>query len=385
MPVEELLQPLHSFFVVLSFILGSMVGSFCNVCVCRWPAGESVVSPRSRCPKCMNGIAWYDNIPILSWLILGAKCRHCGQPISWQYPVVEAITAVLFSLVFLRFGFTWATPVYMAVSAGMVIVVFQDLSDWTIPNEVTLPGILAGIGLALVGMVWADSGLRLTMPLQALDGIVLGSFIICLLDGIVVLLVRKPGMGFGDMKLLAMLGAFLGWQGVLGTLMMASLLGSVVGVLMILYFYVQKSGESAQESIEEKSMAEIPYPIDPLASAFLGVGAVYLSVRVTLYMQTVTYGTLSEMKPLLLSVPLLVCLLAMFVSGLSLFLNARQNKKGKHAPAGQEEEEGDEEITLQNHYLPFGPYLAVAGLFYMFVGPEILQAYISYLSAPLGP
>ena len=384
MSLEAALQPLHTFFIVVSFILGGIVGSFCNVCVCRWPSGESAVSPRSRCPKCKNPIAWYDNVPVLSWLILGAKCRHCGLPISWQYPLVEAITAVLFALVFLRFGFTGAAPVYMALSAAMVIVVFQDLSDWTIPNEVTLPGILAGLGVAVAGMLWAGSGLRVTHPLEALDGIVLGSFVICLLDGVVVLLLRKPGMGFGDMKLLAMLGAFLGWKGVLGTLMMASLLGSVAGVGMILYFR-WRSGDAPEEAPEPETDDE--YPIDPLSSMILAVGAVYLAVRVLLFFQTISYGPLAEMKPLLITAPVLIALLALAVAGLSLSLYTRQRKHHKPVRdvAAEEDAPEDDGITLRNHYLPFGPYLAAAGLFYMFFGPEAVSAYIQYLQSPLGP
>lgn len=372
----------------MSFILGGMVGSFCNVCVCRWPAGESVVSPRSRCPKCMNPIAWYDNIPILSWLLLGAKCRHCGLPISWQYPVVEAITAVLFTLVYLRFGFTAAAPVYMALSASMVIVVFQDLSDWTIPNEITMPGMLAGIGLAALGLFWPEVGLRLTNPIEAFDGIVLGAFIICLLDGVVVLLLRKPGMGFGDMKLLAMLGAFLGWKGVLGTLMLASFLGSAAGLGMILYFQFRsgKTEEQADEPAAAAPKAE-PYPIDPLASIVLAVSAVYLLVRAVLYVETIQYGPLAELKPLLLTTPLLTSLLALVVSGLSLAIHSKQRKSApSHSPAAEKAaEEAEDDISLRNHYLPFGPYLAAAGLLYMFYGPELVNAYTAYLRTPLGP
>ncbi|MCK5862520.1 MAG: prepilin peptidase, partial [Candidatus Hydrogenedentes bacterium] len=163
MTFPEMLQPLHGFFMISAFVFGMCVGSFCNVCACRWPAGESVVAPRSRCPKCLNGIAWYDNIPLISWLILGAKCRHCKTPISVQYPLIEALTGMLFLGVYWRFGVVIATPVYMVFCAAMVIITFQDLADWTIPNEVTFPGIPAGIVLALLGMAWGvDSGLRVT-------------------------------------------------------------------------------------------------------------------------------------------------------------------------------------------------------------------------------
>ena len=247
MPLPEALAPLYWFFLLMSFVFGSVIGSFCNVCISRWPAGESVVRPRSRCPKCRAEIAWYDNFPILSWLILRAKCRHCGQPISWQYPLVEGITGALFAAVYWRFGYSPATPVYMALCAGLVIVVFQDLADWTIPDEVTLPGIVLGLAAAAACWRYPEAGLRIGHPLAALDGVALGAFVICMMDGIAVLLLRKPGMGFGDVKLLAMLGAFLGWRGVLGTIMMGSVLGSVAGLGMVLFFQFRGGAEDGTE------------------------------------------------------------------------------------------------------------------------------------------
>lgn len=304
MSIAEALQPLQPLFAVVSFLLGAVVGSFGNVCVARWPAGESVVSPRSRCPKCRNGIAWYDNIPILSWLILGAKCRHCGLPISWQYPLVEAITGALFLGVFLRFGFTLPTPVYMVLAACMVIVTFQDLADWTIPNEITFPGILAGPLLSLVGMVYPESGLRVISPFDALAGVAVGGGILYTLDLITRFVLKKPGMGFGDVKLLAMLGGFLGWQGAIGTLMIASLLGTVIGLSMIGYFRMK--GNAA--------------PVEP----------------------------------------------------------AKEEVVAKTAADNEDEEE----ITLEGHYLPFGPYLAMGGLIYVFIGPELLAWYMARISLP---
>ncbi len=298
MSVTEMMAPLHGFFMVISFVFGTLVGSFCNVCIGRWPAGESVVSPRSRCPRCRSAIAWYDNIPLLSWLILGAKCRNCGKPISWQYPLVEGLTGLLFLLVFWRFGFVLATPVYMLLCAALVIVTFQDLTDWTIPNEITFPGIPLGLALSLVGMFFAGSQLRVVDPFDALLGIVLGGGILYLLDRVTVLLLRKPGMGFGDVKLLAMLGALLGWKGVLGILMMASMIGSVVGVSMIAFFKLR----AGKAQGEQPAVAE-----------------------------------------------------------------------------GAEPAASDDEITLEGHYLPFGPYLALAGLLYLFFGPELIAAYIAAL------
>ena len=217
MPSAHDLAALHTFFMALSFVFGCLVGSFCNVCASRWPAGESVVRPRSRCPKCRNGIAWYDNIPIISWLILGAKCRHCGKAISWQYPLVEAITGALFLLVYLRFGYVAATPVYMALCAALVIVTFQDLADWTIPDQISVPGIPIGMALALVGMIYPDSQLRVTDPIDAVIGAAVGWGFLVALNRVTELIMKQPGMGYGDAKLLGMLGAFFGWKGTIVT------------------------------------------------------------------------------------------------------------------------------------------------------------------------
>lgn len=306
MDLAEALLPLHPFFLAVSFVFGSLLGSFANVCVARWPHGESVVSPRSRCPKCRNAIAWYDNIPILSWLFLGAKCRHCKLPISWQYPMVEAITGLLFLAVYWRHGFTLATPVYMLFSFALVVVTFQDLADWTIPNEITIPGIPIAILFSLTGMIFEGSGLRVSDPLDALGGALLGGGIIYALDVITQVLLKKPGMGFGDVKLLALIGGLLGWQGALFTVVGASFFGSIIGVAMILYFKARKpaapaEGEAAPEQVEY-------------------------------------------------------------------------------------DENGEPVVTLEGHYLPFGPYLALAGWVYMMTGPEIIQWYLALLQGqPGGP
>ncbi|NLN92259.1 MAG: prepilin peptidase [Candidatus Hydrogenedens sp.] len=297
------LQPLQGLFLLFAFIFGLNVGSFCNVCIGRWPAGESVIKPRSRCPRCLNAIAWYDNIPLISWLVLGAKCRHCSKPISVVYPVVEALTGILFALTFWRFGFVIASPVYMLFCAAMIIVTFQDLADWTIPNEITFPGIPLGVILALAGTAWGEaSGLRVTDVVDSLLGVLLGGGILLLLDRVTVYLLKKPGMGFGDVKLLAMIGAFLGWQGALGTLVIASFIGSFAGIAVIVYFkYVKKEAAAPAEKAETSEAA------------------------------------------------------------------------------GDKADDEDEEITLEGHYLPFGPYLAVGALIFMFVGPELIDCYFSFL------
>ncbi|MFP4191284.1 MAG: prepilin peptidase [Candidatus Hydrogenedentota bacterium] len=237
-------DPLHAFFTVVSFVLGSMVGSFLNVCISRWPNEQSIVVPRSRCPQCETPLRWADNIPLLSWVMLGGRCRYCGQPISMRYPLVEGLTALLFLLIFLRFGFSDATPVYMALAAGLVLVTFVDLADWTIPNEVTMPGIPIGIVCSMWVMFYPEffdgghSGMRIEYIYEnvfhGLIGAFGGGLSLYLLDKISLLVLKKPGMGFGDVKLLAMLGAFFGWIGVIIIVVVAATIGAVVGITIIM-------------------------------------------------------------------------------------------------------------------------------------------------------
>ncbi len=313
MSLEQALDQLDTPFLISSFIFGGLVGSFANVCISRWPHGESVVSPRSRCPKCKNSIAWYDNFPVISWLILGAKCRNCGLPISWLYPLVEAITAVSFALVYLRFGAIIAAPIYMFFVVCMIIVTFQDLTDWTIPDEISVWGIFIGLGVAFIGMFFPAAELRVTTPIDALLGIALGGGIIFTIDRLTLILLKKPGMGMGDVKLLAMIGSFVGWQGVLATLMLACLLGSVIGVSMILYFKSRGEGEGSATEADASGKNG-----DDTAGGDVKTETVIRSA------------------------------------------------------------EDDEDITLEGHYLPFGPYLALAGVVYIFIGPELIAMYIGW-------
>ena len=241
-------QPLEIFLAVTALLFGGVIGSFLNVCICRLPEGKSVVRPGSRCPRCENPIAWYDNIPVFSWLMLNAKCRHCGEPISWQYPLVEALNAVLFFLVYWRFGLVPATPIYMILVSSLIVVTFVDFATWTIPNEITLPGIVIGLICSVVAMFYPASGLRLE-PLyagvfDALPGVVLGFGVLYLLDKATLLILKKPGMGMGDAKLLAMFGAFVGWKGVLLIIVLASFLGSVIGIIQVL---IRKHRGAGQE------------------------------------------------------------------------------------------------------------------------------------------
>lgn len=370
-------------FLVFSFLFGGVFGSFCNVCIYRFPKGESIIKPGSHCPRCGSPIAWYDNIPIISWILLLGKCRNCKSPINIQYPVVEFITAILFVVIFFKFKYTLATIVYWIFTVGLIIVVFQDLNTWTIPNEVTLLGIPIGVGVALLGMFFPDQGFRLNNPLNAIDGITLGALIICLLDLIVVLLAKRPGMGFGDVKLLSMLGAFLGWEGVIGSLVIASFIGSIVGLIVMGYYSVIKKsgdGEKANESPRRKD-EDIKnldgYPVDIAEAVILIVGGVYLIARILLYYSFNIENVLIPQE-ILKGIVLIGCgfiLFTMFIGVISIYVWQRENKK---EPIHRENEEI--EISLESHYIPFGPYLSIGGFIYLLLGPEIVSKYMQILS-----
>lgn len=208
------------------FIFGAVIGSFLNVCIYRIPAGVSIVKPASRCPSCEKAIRWYQNIPIFSYLILRGRCASCGVSISIRYPLVEMLTGVLFLLVFWQFGLMWATPVYWSLMAALVVITFIDFDHQIIPNVISLPGIPLGFLLTFLvpWLSWQDS----------LIGILVGGGSLAVVAGVYFLLTRKAGMGIGDIKLLAMLGAFMGWQAILPIIFLGSLVGSLVGVPLML-------------------------------------------------------------------------------------------------------------------------------------------------------
>ncbi len=211
---------------LFALITGMLVGSFLNVCICRMPKGESVVFPPSHCPKCDYRIRWYDNIPLVSYLVLRGRCRGCGTHISIQYPVVELLNGLLTLALFLRFG---PTPLFLALflfCSALVVITFIDLEHQIIPDEISLPGIVIGFACSFIlpGHSWLDS----------LLGILLGGGSLLLVAYGYQWLTGKEGMGGGDIKLLAMMGAFLGWKSILFVVFVSSLIGSVVGVTIML-------------------------------------------------------------------------------------------------------------------------------------------------------
>lgn len=219
--------------VLYAALVGLIVGSYLNVVIFRLPRGLSTVLPRSRCTGCGALIRPYDNIPLLSWLVLGGRCRACRAPISWRYPLIEAVTSALFVLSFLRFGFSWEAPVAALYCATMVVLAAIDAEHFILPDRITYPGIVLGIALQPL-LSWARIGPGVRGALfGAALGALLGAGILLAVWGAWYLLRHEEGMGLGDVKMLAMIGAFLGWRGVLVALFLAALSGALLGLALM--------------------------------------------------------------------------------------------------------------------------------------------------------
>jgi leader peptidase (prepilin peptidase)/N-methyltransferase len=230
---------------LLAALFGLLIGSFLNVCIHRWPRDLSVVRPRSMCPACGAPIAWYDNIPLASWVALRGRCRHCRAPIHWRYPLVELLTALSFAYFVLQFGLTLAAARSCIFAAILIALVFSDLETLLLPDELTLGGLAIGLLFSLVVPV-PDSTFHLIAGLfgyhpagpggmfgEAAFGALVPAGAIWLGGWLFEKLRHKEGLGFGDVKMLAMIGAFLGLRGALLTVILGSLLGSVVGLAFI--------------------------------------------------------------------------------------------------------------------------------------------------------
>ena len=222
-------------FHLFVFVFGALVGSFLNVCILRIPNGASIVSPPSHCPSCKTAISFYDNIPLLSYMILRGRCRACGAPISPRYFVVELLTAVLAVALFERFGLGFTFFVSFLFVAALIVISFIDLDVRIVPDVISLPGIVCGLMLSAVGyfLVRPDADL-VPSPVSSIIGILAGGGFLLATAWLYEKFTGVEGMGGGDIKLLAMIGAFLGWPSVPITLFIASLVGSVVGVTCML-------------------------------------------------------------------------------------------------------------------------------------------------------
>ena len=231
---------------VFVFIFGSIVGSFLNVCIHRMPLEESIVFPRSHCPKCKKSIPWFDNIPFISYIFLGGKCRFCREKISLRYFLVELLTGSMFVWFYLWFGFSFQFFLYIIFVSGLIIATFVDFGHRIIPDEISIGGMFVGFYLSsLKGITFQPLGYHFAPLVDSLLGILIGGGIIFatgyLFDLVYFKLLKHPpiqgeteSMGGGDVKLLAMIGAFLGWKAALITFFLAPFFGMVVGVFNML-------------------------------------------------------------------------------------------------------------------------------------------------------
>jgi len=208
------------------FLFGLCVGSFMNVCIYRLPAAKSIVYPGSMCPQCGKAIKFYDNIPLLSFLLLKRKCRHCGLPIPFRYPLVEMLGGFFALGTYLRFGWTPEALIYFVFIGALLVITFIDIDHQIIPDRITLPGIplffLASF--AVPALNFKDSILGLLAGGGSLFAVAMGYH----------LLTKREGMGGGDIKLLAMIGTLVGWKGVLFTIFVASAVGTFAGILAMI-------------------------------------------------------------------------------------------------------------------------------------------------------
>ena len=228
------------------FLFGLIIGSFLNVCIVRLPREESIVHPPSRCPRCGERIKWYDNVPVLSFLLLRGKCRKCGQPISWRYPAVELANGLLYLWTASAFGLSGESVLVLLLCSAFLVITFIDLDHLIIPDVITLPGIVIGLAAAPFFMSALDvplpfhlgrylpvSGQYATALCNSVIGLLFGGGPLLLIGWAWEKLRKVEAMGGGDVKLMAMVGAFIGWKGALLTIFFGAVAGSVVGVILI--------------------------------------------------------------------------------------------------------------------------------------------------------
>jgi len=212
--------------IVFIFILGLIIGSFNNVCIYRIPRNESIIFPASHCPKCSSPIKPVDNIPLISYILLKGRCRHCGSKISIQYPIVELFTGLIYLIIYLTYGLSVQTLIYIILSSALVIIAFIDLNEQIVPDVISLPGIAIGfiISFFVPYISYANSAL----------GILIGGGIILIIGMAGSIIFKKEAMGGGDVKLAAMIGAFLGWRYIIISLFLGFFLGALAGIILIL-------------------------------------------------------------------------------------------------------------------------------------------------------
>jgi leader peptidase (prepilin peptidase)/N-methyltransferase len=258
--------------VIIGALFGLLIGSFLNVCIYRWPRDLSVVKPRSSCVSCGHMIAWYDNVPLLSYALLRGRCRACAAKIYWRYPVVELLTALSFAWFVRRYGITVEAAKYCIFAALQIGLVFSDLETLILPDEFTIGGTAIGLAFApfvpvpdetfrlLIGILGFNFGPRWGAFGEAAFGAAVLSSMLWFLGWAFEKVRKMEGLGFGDVKMIAMVGAFVGLQGALLTVIIGSLAGAVIGII-----YLKVAGKDKTE----------PLPF----AAFLGGAALLVAFR----------------------------------------------------------------------------------------------------------
>jgi leader peptidase (prepilin peptidase)/N-methyltransferase len=245
---------------VLAGLFGLLIGSFLNVCIHRWPRDLSVMRPRSSCPDCEQQIAWYDNIPLFSYVILRGRCRYCRAWISWRYPVVEALTgAAFFYFVWRAGGFTPVAMKWCVFSAILIALIFTDVETLLLPDEFTIGGLCAGLAISwfapppdsMIGRPFLDALIGAAVPSAAL----------WVVGWLFEKLRHKEGLGFGDVKMIAMIGSFLGLRGALLSIALGAVVGAVAGLIWI--------------AVMRKDAATYPLPF----GMFLGIAALIAAAQ----------------------------------------------------------------------------------------------------------
>jgi len=220
---------------VVWFVLGAFVGSFLNVCIWRLPRSQSIVRPRSACPHCRHPIAWYDNVPLVSYALLGARCRHCRKPVHWRYPLVEALGGLAAVVTFQRFGVGLTGLVYLAFVWALIVASAIDFEHQIIPDEISVGGLVLGLVLSPLIPRLHGTDHALTALMRSFAGALAGGGLLYVTGTLGSWLFRKEAMGGGDVKLLAMAGSLLGWKLVTLTFFLAPVLALIPGLAVLVF------------------------------------------------------------------------------------------------------------------------------------------------------
>jgi len=352
-------------FAVFLAALGLVVGSFLNVVIARVPMEQSIVHPRSRCPKCGHAITWYENIPVLSWLWLRGRCSHCKAPISVRYPLIELLTGVLFLACLRRLGWEYPLVPALILVTLLVPLTFIDLEHWLLPFELTLPGIVLGIATAIpmgstrvrdaaLGVGFAFLGLWFTEKLGAR-------------------LFKREAMGGGDKWLLALIGAFLTWRAVMLVLILASIQGAVVGILLILF-----QGRAGPAPKPKASLApgEPSAPTPPTVAPATETPPTETSPAAAPPMETPPAAAppavgATAMMPAEVAPP--TARLPVEEANATSHGPAAQSQAALAPPSPKNPQDFEDDWVPGPTAIPFGPWLALAALEVLLAGPLLAQ------------